>query len=64
MKATATFAGLSLSALMLTGCIVVDDDGHSGRDSIARNTDAAIRVCGEGNVQKVDEDGYSCKEDD
>ena len=64
MKTFAALSAASLGALMLTGCIIVDDDGHPRVDSVTRNTDTAIRVCGEGNVEEVDDDGYTCKSDD
>jgi PBP1b-binding outer membrane lipoprotein LpoB len=61
MKTIASIAAVGLGALFLTGCIHVTEDNYSDADMIARNTESAIRVCGEGNVQKVDEEGYSCK---
>ena len=64
MKTTTSIAAIGLGTLFLTGCIHVTEDSYSDADMISRNTEAAIRVCGEGHVQKVDEDGYSCKEDD
>lgn len=64
MKTRTSIAVIGLGALFLTGCIHVTEDSYSDADMIARNTESAIRVCGEGNVQKVDEDGYSCKQDD
>ncbi|MCI4644829.1 MAG: hypothetical protein MRY64_08615 [Hyphomonadaceae bacterium] len=63
MKTVTTLAGASLSLVFLAGCIHVDEGSYSDADMIARNTEAALRVCGEGHVQEVDEDGYTCKKD-
>ena len=59
MKKT-VFALTAITMLALTGCIAVDADEHSV-DAVAINTEAALRVCGQGMVQEVTDDGYTCK---
>ncbi|MEM9937883.1 MAG: hypothetical protein AAFZ91_06145 [Pseudomonadota bacterium] len=51
------------ATLMLTGCIHVDEGHRSDLDEIAINTETALRVCGDGNVKMVDEDGFECRDD-
>jgi len=62
MKKT-VFALTAVTMLALTGCVAIDADEHSV-DAVAINTEAAIRVCGEGMVKEVTDDGYTCKQAD
>ena len=65
MKAKSLSIGAAAAAtLVLTGCIHVDEGYHNDLDEIAVNTETALRVCGEGNVKMVDEDGYECGDTD
>lgn len=64
MKNTVLFGALSVTLLGLAGCIHVDEGDWSDSEEIALNTETALRVCGgPGTVEKVTEDGYSCKDD-
>lgn len=58
--------GVASAALIgLSGCIHVDQDDWSDSEMIAVNTETALRVCGgPGTVEKVTENGYTCKDDD
>lgn len=62
MKKTVLFGALSVALLGLVGCIHVDEGDWSDSEEIARNTETALRVCGgPGTVEKVTENGYTCK---
>lgn len=62
MTKTALFGAMSVALIGLAGCIHVDEGDWSDSEEIARNTDTALRVCGgPGTVEKVTEDGYTCK---
>ena len=62
MKSTVLIGALSVSLLGLAGCIHVDEGDWSDSEDIARNTETALRVCGgPGTVEKVTENGYTCK---
>ena len=64
MKNTIRFGALGVAALGLVGCIHVDEGDWSDSEEIALNTETALRVCGgPGTVEKVTEDGYTCKAD-
>ena len=64
MKNTIRFGALGVAALGLVGCIHVDEGDWSDSEEIALNTETALRVCGgPGTVEKVTEDGYTCKQD-
>ena len=53
-------AGAALLAASLAGCVAVSD--VNDYEAVRANTDLAVRVCGgEGNVQEVTDDGYTCK---
>jgi hypothetical protein len=62
MKNTVLFGAVSAVLLGLAGCIHVDEGDWSDSEEIARNTETALAVCGgPGTVEKVTEDGYTCK---
>lgn len=61
---TLALGALAAAMITLTGCIHVDEGHHSDLDEIAINTDTALRVCGEGYVKQVDEDGFECQDGD
>jgi hypothetical protein len=62
MKNTILFGAMSVALLAVVGCVHVDEGDWSDSEEIARNTETALRVCGgPGTVEKVTEDGYSCK---
>lgn len=62
MKKTVLAGALGVALLGLVGCIHVDEGDWSDSEEIARNTETALRVCGgPGTVEKVSENGYSCK---
>lgn len=61
---TIVLGAVAAAMLTLTGCIHVDEGHHSDLDEIAINTDTALRVCGEGFVKEVNEDGFECQGDD
>ena len=64
MKNTVLFGAMSGALLGLVGCIHVDEGDWSDSEEIALNTETALRVCGgPGTVEKVTEDGYTCKQD-
>ena len=64
MKSTVLIGAMSVALLGLAGCIHVDDGDWSDSEEIALNTETALRVCGgPGTVEKVTEDGYTCKAD-
>ncbi|GAB5454896.1 MAG: hypothetical protein Hens2KO_11250 [Henriciella sp.] len=64
MKNTVLLGALSVALLGLVGCIHVDEGDWSDSEEIALNTETALRVCGgPGTVEKVTEDGYTCKQD-
>ena len=65
MKNTVLLGAMSVALLGLAGCIHVDEGDWSDSEEIALNTETALRVCGgPGTVEKVTEDGYTCKSDD
>ncbi|MDJ0921215.1 MAG: hypothetical protein QNI84_08800 [Henriciella sp.] len=65
MKKKSLPIGAAAAAMLaLTGCIHVDEAHHSNLDEIAINTETALRICGEGFVKQVDDDGFECKDDD
>lgn len=65
MKKSLLISGIAATFLGLTACIHVDEGDHSDLDEIAVNTETALRVCGgPGTIAKVDEDGFSCKDND
>jgi len=62
MKNTVLFSAVSVVLLGLTACVHVDEGDWSDSEEIARNTETALRVCGgPGTVEKVTENGYTCK---
>ena len=64
MKNTVLFGAMSVALLGLVGCIHVAEGDWSDSEEIALNTETALRVCGgPGTVEKVTEDGYTCKQD-
>ncbi len=64
MKSTVLIGAMSVALLGLAGCIHVDEGDWSDSEEIALNTETALRVCGgPGTVEKVTEDGYTCKAD-
>ena len=64
MKNSVLFGAMSVALLGLVGCIHVDEGDWSDSEEIALNTETALRVCGgPGTVEKVTEDGYTCKQD-
>lgn len=64
MKNTVLFGAISVVFLGLAGCVHVDEGDWSDSEEIARNTETALRVCGgPGTVEKVTENGYTCKND-
>ena len=64
MKNTVLFGAMSVALLGLVGCIHVDEGDWSESEEIALNTETALRVCGgPRTVEKVTEDGYTCKQD-
>ena len=64
MKNTVLFGAMSVALLGLVGCIHVDEGDWSDSEEIALNTETALRVCGgPGTVEKVTENGYTCKQD-
>ncbi|MEO0451542.1 MAG: hypothetical protein AAFZ74_14615 [Pseudomonadota bacterium] len=64
MKKTIMFGAMSVGLIGLVGCIHVDEGDWSDSDQITLNTETALRVCGgPGTVEKVTEDGYTCKQD-
>ena len=64
MKKTVLFGAMSVALIGLVGCIHVDEGDWSDSEQIALNTETALRVCGgPGTVEKVTEDGYTCKQD-
>ena len=64
MKKTIMFGAMSVALIGLVGCIHVDEGDWSDSDQITLNTETALRVCGgPGTVEKVTEDGYTCKQD-
>ena len=64
MKNKMLFGAMSVALLGLVGCIHVDEGDWSDSEEIARNTETALRVCGgPGTVEKVTENGYTCKQD-
>ena len=64
MRSTVLIGAMSVALLGLAGCIHVDEGDWSDSEEIALNTETALRVCGgPGTVEKVTEDGYTCKAD-
>lgn len=64
MKNTVLFGAMSVALLGIVGCVHVDEGDWSDSEDIARNTETALRVCGgPGTVEKVTENGYTCKQD-
>lgn len=64
MKKTVLLGAMSVALIGLVGCIHVDEGDWSDSEQIALNTETALRVCGgPGTVEKVTEDGYTCKQD-
>ncbi|MEL6726956.1 MAG: hypothetical protein AAFP81_13185 [Pseudomonadota bacterium] len=64
MKKTIMFGAMSVALIGLVGCIHVDEGDWSDSEQITLNTETALRVCGgPGTVEKVTEDGYTCKQD-
>lgn len=64
MKKALSIGGIAITMLALTGCIHVDEGDWSDSEEIALNTETALRVCGgPGTVAEVNEDGFTCKDD-
>ncbi len=65
MKKALLIGASAVTLIALAGCVHVAESSHSDLDEIAVNTETALRVCGgEGKVEEVTEDGYSCHNHD